>query len=115
MDDCIFCKIIAGEIPSNTVYEDEFVKAFHDISPKAPVHVLIIPKEHFTPAQVTASPKGDLVGKVFLAANKIAESEGVAESGFRLICNSGPDSGQEVDHLHFHLLAGKKLGPMLAG
>jgi histidine triad (HIT) family protein len=113
MDDCIFCKIIAGEIPSSTVYEDELLKAFRDISPKAPVHVLIVPKQHFTPAEVTDGAKAGIVGQIFVAANKIAEKEGVAKSGFRLIANSGPDSGQEVDHLHFHLLAGRPLGPML--
>lgn len=114
MDNCIFCKIIAGEIPSNSVYEDEFVKAFRDISPKAPVHVLIVPKLHFTPAEVTDEAKAGIIGRIFQAANKIAEKEGVARSGFRLIANSGPDSGQEVDHLHIHLMGGKKLGPMLA-
>lgn len=113
MDDCIFCKIIAGEIPSNTVYEDDHVKAFRDINPKAPVHVLIVPKEHFTPTEVADEAKASIIGRVFLAVNKIAEKEGVADSGFRLIANSGPDSGQEVDHLHFHLMAGKKLGPIL--
>ncbi len=111
--DCIFCKIIKREIPSKDVYEDDFVKAFYDINPKAPVHVLIVPKKHINPAQGFTQDEVEIIGNLFLAAQKIAEKEGVFQSGFRLITNSGPDSGQEIEHLHFHLLGGKPLGGLV--
>jgi len=113
MDDCIFCKIIKGEIPGQIVYKNDNVTAFRDIDPKAPIHILIIPNNHIDPKDdlehqdVTAMP--DMV----LAAKEIAKQEGLSDSGFRLLINVGPDAGQEVDHLHMHLFGGKKLGPML--
>jgi len=109
MTDCIFCKIIAGEIPSKCVYEDEAVFAFRDISPQAPVHILVVPKEHVASAAELTAANSYLVAKCFEAISKIAESEGL-NNGFRVITNSGPDGGQTVFHLHFHLLGGKTFG-----
>ena len=110
MEDCIFCKIIKGEIPSTKVYEDEEILAFKDINPAAPIHILVIPKKHIK--SLVELEKGDeiLVGKIYTVINKIAESQGVKEKGYRVIVNCGKDGGQEVGHLHFHLLAGKPLG-----
>ena len=110
MEDCIFCKISKGEIPSEKVYEDEEVLAFKDIHPAAPIHILVIPKKHI--AKVTDIMPEDeaLVGKMYTVINKIAKEQGFAEDGFRMIINCGRDAGQEVMHLHFHILAGKKLG-----
>lgn len=110
MEDCIFCKIIKGEIPSKKVYEDEEVLAFHDINPAAPVHILVIPKKHITKLTDLRKEDETLIGKIFTTINKIAEQEGFEESGYRVIANCGKDSGQEVMHIHFHILAGKKLG-----
>ncbi len=107
--DCLFCKIVAGEIPSTKVYEDEYVYCFKDIAPIAPVHYLIIPKEHISGASEITAENSALVAKVFEAAAKIAKAEGF-ENGFRVITNCGEDAGQTVHHLHFHLLAGVKMG-----
>ena len=112
LDDCLFCKIIAREIPSQAVYEDEFVFAFRDIAPKAPVHVLVVPKEHIESAAVIDAGNSHVAARCFEAISKIAESEGLAK-GFRVIANSGPDGGQTVFHLHFHILGGKAMGPGL--
>ena len=113
MDDCLFCKIIKGEIPSEKVYEDEEVLAFKDIHPAAPIHILVIPKKHI--AKVTEIMPEDeaLVGKMHTVINKIAKEQGFAEDGFRIIINCGRDAGQEVMHLHFHILAGTKMGPKI--
>ena len=110
MEDCIFCRIAAGQIPSDFLYEDDEVVAFRDINPRAPVHVLIIPKKHI--ASLAQVEEGDaaLLGRMCLAARQLAEQLGVAQSGYRLISNCGKDSGQEVAHLHFHLLGGQILG-----
>jgi len=105
----LFTKIINGEIPGDIVYQDEHVVAFRDITPKAPVHILIVTREE-TPSLAELPDQGDHT-HILNAAKKIAEQEGFAESGFRLIINSGPDSGQEVPHLHAHILAGRQLGP----
>lgn len=107
--DCLFCKIIAGEIPSSKVYEDEYVYCFKDISPIAPVHYLIIPKEHISGASEINAENSSFVAHIFEAAAKIAKSENF-ENGFRIITNCGEDAGQTVHHLHFHLLAGTKMG-----
>ncbi len=108
--DCIFCRIIAGEIPSKQVYKDDWVTAFYDINPSAPVHVLIVPNEHI-PSVAAVTPQHEAVlGRLFIAARRIAEDLGVAESGFRLVVNTGRDGGQDVFHLHMHLLGGKRLG-----
>ena len=106
---CLFCKIAAGEIPSTKVYEDELVYAFRDIAPQAPVHVLIIPKKHIESAQALTAEDDGLLCHMFACARKIAESEGVAASGYRLITNVGDDAGQSVHHLHLHLIGGKTL------
>ena len=110
MEDCIFCKIINGEIPSNKVYEDEDVLAFHDINPAAPIHILVIPKKHISMLTDLKEEDEKLVGKIYTTINKIAEQEGFKEQGFRVIANCGKDSGQEVFHIHFHILGGKVLG-----
>lgn len=113
MSDCIFCKIINGEIPSTKVYEDELVYAFRDINPVAPVHILIIPKEHICCANELEDCHKELVGHIILTAAKIAKAEGVAEDGYRLVNNCGAQAGQTVFHLHFHLLAGEKFDRMV--
>ena len=111
----IFGKIIRGEVPAKVVHEDEHTLAFHDIHPQAPVHVVIIPKQHLANVGDAKPGDGELLGRLLLAAAEVARKLDVVDSGFRLITNSGPDSGQEVPHLHFHLLAGKKLGAKIVG
>lgn len=106
--DCIFCKIIAGEIPSAKVYEDENVYAFRDIQPQAPVHVLVVPKQHIASADEVNGENAALVAKIFEAIPKIAKAEGL-QNGYRVITNCGEDGCQSVKHLHFHVLGGKKL------
>ena len=107
MEDCLFCKIIAGEIPSTKVYEDEYVYAFRDINPQAPVHILVVPKEHIRCANEISAENSACVAKCFEAIAKIAKAEGL-ESGYRVINNCGEDAGQTVMHLHFHILGGRK-------
>jgi len=109
MENCIFCKIIRGEIPSNKVYEDDLILAFHDIEPQAPNHIIIIPKEHIASANELKSNHAELVGRIFLAAAKIAYEQGFSDAGYRIVNNCGEDGGQTVEHLHFHLLAGRSL------
>lgn len=113
MEDCVFCKIIKGEIPSEKVYEDEDILAFKDIHPAAPIHILIIPKKHISNLMELAPEDYELMGKLLQAIQKVAKQLEVDEKGFRLIANCGPDSGQEVMHVHFHLLAGRKMGPKI--
>ena len=113
MEDCLFCKIIKGEIPSNKVYEDEYVYAFKDIQPVAPVHILIVPKKHISSLNEISDEDENLLGKIFLAIKKIAKELGVDEKGYRVINNCGKDAGQTVMHLHFHLLAGVEMGEKL--
>lgn len=110
MENCLFCKIIKGEIPCKKVYEDEEILAFHDINPAAPIHILVIPKKHIDCVAHISKEDENLVGKIYGVINKIAEQQGFKEEGFRVIVNSGENGGQEVMHLHFHILAGKKLG-----
>ena len=112
--DCLFCKIGAGEIPATVVHETSRTIAFRDIDPKAPVHVLVIPKEHYETIGDLALADPQLAGEVCATAGKVAELEGVVKSGYRFMFNSGPDAGQEVFHVHGHLFAGRPLGPMLA-
>ena len=112
MSDCLFCKIAAGEIPLTCVYQDGDVFAFRDIAPQAPVHVLVIPKKHIASADDVDGGNSQLVAKCFEAIAKIARAEGLA-NGYRIISNVGPDAGQSVDHLHFHILGGKLLGAKL--
>lgn len=108
--DCLFCKIINKEIPSQIVYEDEDILAFNDIAPKAPVHILIIPKKHIASHVQLVKEDIELLGKIHMVIKKIAEEKEIAESGYRVVVNCGEDGGQEVKHLHFHLLGGRKLG-----
>lgn len=107
MDDCIFCKIASGEIPCNKVYEDDQVLCFHDLSPQAPVHVLIIPKTHYDSVLQLEEQDAALVGHIMVTINNVAKQLGISESGFRLITNVGKDGGQTVKHMHFHLLGGR--------
>ena len=107
--DCIFCKIIKGEIPSKKVYEDELVYAFNDINPTAPVHVLIIPKQHISSVNEVTPENSAVISRIYEVAAKLASELGIAESGYRIVSNTGADSGQTVFHLHFHLLGGTKL------
>lgn len=110
MEDCIFCKIIKREIPSNIVYEDDEVIAFEDISPATPIHILVIPKKHISSLVELEKEDELLIGKIYSVINEIAEKQGVKEKGYRVIVNCGKDGGQSVGHLHFHLLAGTQLG-----
>lgn len=110
MSDCLFCGIIAGEIPSEKVLETEAVVAFRDIQPAAPVHVLLVPRLHIKDATTVGPSEGGVLTDLFAAARTVAEAEGIAESGYRLIFNIGPDAGQSVFHLHMHLVGGKNLG-----
>lgn len=107
--DCIFCKIVAGEIPSQKVYEDEDLFAFHDIQPAAPTHVLIIPKKHFSSLMDITEEDTVLFGKIILGVKKIAKQFGLDEAGFRVVNNMGEHGGQTVYHIHFHLLGGRTL------
>ncbi len=111
--DCLFCKIIAGDIPSTKVYENDKVLAFKDINPMAPVHILIIPKVHIEGANALDSDNVGVVSDIMLTARRIAEELGLSE-GWRLVTNVGEHGGQTVKHLHFHLLGGKKLNTELA-
>ena len=111
--DCIFCKIIAGEIPSKKVYEDENILAFHDIAPQAPVHVIIIPKQHIQSADEINAESSTVIAKIFEKIPHIAQLCGVT-NGYRIITNIGEDGCQTVKHIHFHLLAGKRMTEKMA-
>ncbi len=108
--DCLFCKIIAGDIPSNKVYEDEQVFAFHDINPAAPTHILIIPKKHLTTVADAQEEDEALMGRLLLKANQIARDQGLADEGFRYVINTGSHGGQTVYHVHLHILGGRAMG-----
>ena len=110
--DCIFCEIIEGNIPSSKVYEDEYVTAFKDLNPQAPVHILIVPKKHIACANDLTANDCELVGRAYLAAKEIAKELGL-QNGYRIINNCGKDAGQTVLHLHFHLLGGTDMGENL--
>ena len=107
--DCIFCKIVNGDIPSNKVYEDDTVLAFHDIAPQMPVHVIVIPKMHIASAAEVNEENSAVIGHIFEVIPKIAKDLGL-DNGFRIINNCGKDGGQTVDHIHFHILGGRTLG-----
>ena len=111
--DCLFCKIIAGEIPSSKVYEDEWVYAFRDIAPQAPVHVLVIPKTHIASANDVTAENADILSHIFEAIPKIAALENLT-GGYRIVSNVGADACQSVKHLHFHILGGKQLSEHMA-
>ena len=112
--DCLFCKIVAGEIPSTKVYEDEFVLAFKDINPMAPVHILVIPKQHIADSAADITPENSAaIAHIFEIIAKIAKEQGLY-NGFRVVTNSGEDALQTVSHIHFHILGGKKMQEKLA-
>jgi histidine triad (HIT) family protein len=109
MSDCLFCKIVDQSIPSNIVFEDDNVLAFEDINPKAPVHILIIPKQHISTINDIKSEHDALIGQMYLAAKMIAKEKSIAEDGYRAVMNCNRHGGQEVYHIHLHLLGGKQL------
>ena len=111
--ECIFCRIVAGEIPADIVYQDKELIAFRDINPQAPTHILIIPKSHIASMIALTGNQQELIGRLIILARELAEKEGIAASGYRLSVSTGPDGGQIVPHLHFHLLGGRKLDDML--
>jgi histidine triad (HIT) family protein len=108
--DCLFCKIIAGEIPGEFVHRDDLVVAIHDISPKAPTHLLLLPVEHVAAAADLTEDHAPMLGRLFSVAAKLAREAGIAESGFRIVTNSGTGAGQSVYHIHFHLMGGRSMG-----
>lgn len=110
MSNCIFCKIVNKEIPSEVLYEDDQILAFKDINPVAPVHILVIPKKHIISVNDIIDEDSGVIGNIFIVIKKLALQQGVAETGYRVITNVGRDGGQEVAHLHFHLIGGKELG-----
>ena len=109
MENCLFCKILAGEIPSQCVYDADGVYAFRDINPQAPTHILVIPRAHIPSCAAVTAENADAVARCFVAIARIAEAQGIAQSGYRVVSNSGADAGQTVAHLHFHILGGKKM------
>jgi len=109
MEECIFCKIANKMIPASIVYEDEQIIAVNDIHPQAPSHILLIPKEHFASLNDLPEEKKDILSELLLKARQIAEEQGIAQSGFRIVLNTQKDSGQEVFHIHFHLLGGRRM------
>ena len=113
MSDCLFCKIIAGSIPSTKVYEDETILAFRDIAPQAPTHVLIVPKAHIADCDDVTAENSAVIAHIFAIIPAIAKAEGLA-NGYRVVSNCGADAGQTVQHLHFHLLGGKQLSLEMA-
>ena len=114
MENCLFCKIASGDIPSTKVYEDEKVFAFRDINPQAPTHILVIPKTHIASVNELNAENVGLAEACLLAIPKIAAQEGLMPGGYRVVSNCGPDAGQTVPHLHFHILAGQRLGDQMA-
>jgi histidine triad (HIT) family protein len=106
---CLFCKIVAGDIPADVIHDSERLMAFRDIAPQAPLHVLVIPKEHLASLDATETGHRDLLGELLLIARGIARDEGIAEGGYRCVLNTGDDGGQTVHHLHLHLLGGRAL------
>ena len=109
MSDCLFCKFVSGEISTQTVYEDDDVLAFRDINPQAPCHVLIIPKKHISTLNDLTEQDAELVGKLYLAAAKVAKQEGIDEAGYRTVMNCNEQAGQTVFHIHLHLLGGRRM------
>lgn len=109
MSDCLFCKIVSGEIPSKKVYEDDKILVFNDINPEAPVHVLIIPKKHIASLNEISSEDSTIIAHIFITVPQIVRELGIAENGYRIISNALKDGGQTVPHVHFHLLGGRSL------
>lgn len=112
MSDCIFCKIIKGDIPSTNVYKDEQVTAFRDINPVAPTHILIVPNKHIDSVNMMIVDDEPLIGHLFTVGKQLAAQEGIAEGGYRLIVNTGAEAGQTVFHIHLHLLGGRQMRAM---
>jgi histidine triad (HIT) family protein len=108
---CVFCRIVAGQQDSDVLYHDDDITVFRDIRPQAPTHVLIVPNEHVSSVAQLLQRDSDLLAKMFAKAHDVAEAAGIAERGYRLVINNGPDAGQVVDHLHLHLLGGKAMRP----
>jgi histidine triad (HIT) family protein len=106
---CLFCRIVSGEIPSKKVHDDDRILAFNDIDPKAPVHVLIIPRKHIASVAQLDEADAELIGEMLVVARDLAKQLGLADHGYRLVINTGPDAGQSVDHIHMHVLGGRKL------
>lgn len=109
---CVFCKIIAGELPSRMVYTDDTVVVFKDIRPRMPVHLLVVPREHIPDLEAIEPRHEGILARLLLVAAKVAADEGLARRGYRLVLNDGADSGQEVFHIHLHVLGGRRMGPM---
>lgn len=109
MEDCIFCKIINKKIPASIVFENEKMIAFNDINPQAPLHILLIPREHFVSLNDIPEEKKNILSHLLLKARQIAQEKGIAEKGYRIVLNTEKDSGQEVFHIHFHLLGGRRM------
>jgi histidine triad (HIT) family protein len=109
MEDCIFCKIINKKIPASIVFEDEKIIAFNDINPQAPIHILLIPREHFASLNDIPEEKKNILSHLLLKARQIAQEKEIAEKGYRIVLNTEKDSGQEVFHIHFHLLGGRRM------
>ena len=109
MADCIFCKIVSGDIPGDIVYQDEDVLAFRDLNPQAPTHILVIPKKHIATINDIQPEDAELIGKMYLAASQIAKGEGIAEPGYRAVMNCNREAGQTVFHIHLHLLGGRPM------
>jgi len=109
-EDCLFCRIGRMEIPADIVFEDDLVIAFRDIAPKAPTHILVIPREHISSAASLTEANGPLLGRIFAVAAQLARDEGIAKSGYRITTNSGAGAGQSVYHIHFHLMGGRQMG-----
>lgn len=109
MSDCLFCKMVAGEIKPTTVYEDDEVLAFRDLNPQAPTHVLVIPKAHISTINDVLPDQAALIGKLFLAAQQVAKGEGIAERGYRTVMNCNREAGQSVFHIHLHVLGGRAM------
>ena len=110
MDDCLFCRIVGGTIPATIVYRDDRVTAFRDIEPQAPVHVLVVPNEHITSTNHIEAEHEAIIGHLLRATRVVAQQEGIGESGFRTVLNTGQDAMMSVPHLHLHVLGGRKLG-----
>jgi len=109
MTDCLFCKMVAGEIQPDVVYEDEHVLAFRDVNPQAPVHVLVVPREHIATLNDLTDDHAELVGRLYLAAKRVAEKDGIAERGYRTVINCNAEAGQSVYHVHLHVLGGRHM------
>ncbi|MGE5299359.1 MAG: histidine triad nucleotide-binding protein [Acidobacteriota bacterium] len=109
MSDCLFCRIIAKKTPAKIIYDDEDVTAFEDVNPQAPVHTLIVPKKHLSTTLDITEEDNELIGRLFMVANRVAMEKGIAERGFRLVMNTNPEAGQSVYHIHLHLLGGRPM------